>query len=128
MKVRCSEDSFYRAWVDFLAPFHKLTKRDREVMARILQQYFRLKNSIPDKELFHDVMWSFNSRKDMRESLQMTPAHFQIAIGKLRKAGVLDANNDLNPRYIPHKTEGSLFILNVIFDWSSESNPVHAQQ
>ena len=123
MRVKCTQDSFYRAWVEFLTPFHKLTKREREVMARIIYQYFRLKESVDDPELLKDVMWSHTSRKDMRESLKMTQAHFQMALAKLKTAGVL-IDGDIEPRYLPHKTEGSKFILNVVFDWT----PAGAQQ
>lgn len=125
MRVKCSEDSFYRAWVEFLAPFHKLTKREREVMARIIMQYFKLKDNVQDEELLKDVMWSHTSRKDMRESLKMTQAHFQMVLAKLREAGVL-VDGAINPKYMPHKTEGTKFVLNVVFDWSSESKPADA--
>ena len=121
MQVKCTEQSFFSAWVEFLAPFHKLTKREREVMARIIMQYFKLKENVQNEEILKEVMWSPSSRKDMRESLKMTPAHFQMVLGKLREAGVL-VNDEINRRYIPHLTEGPRFILNVIFDWSTPTN------
>ena len=127
MHVRCTEDSFYRAWVEFLAPFHKLTKREREVMARLILQYFRLKEVVQDDALLKDVMWSQTSRKDMRESLKMTPAHFQMALAKLRDAKVLN-DGEINPRFLPHKTDGPRLILEVFFDWTTENNPANAQQ
>ena len=53
---KCSEESFYRLWMEFLAPFHKLTARERDVAARIIAQYFRLKKNIPDPEVLKEVV------------------------------------------------------------------------
>lgn len=114
-------------WIEFLAPFHKLTARERDVAARIIAQYFKLKDNIPDPEVLKEVLWSYTSRKDMRESLGMSRAHFQMILAKLKSAGVL-LNDDLNPKYIPHISEDPRFMLSIVFDWSSPSNPIHGQE
>ena len=119
---KCTRISFFRGWVEFLAPFHKLTARERDVMARILVQYFKLKDNIPDPEVLKEVMWSQTSRKDMRESLGMSQAHFQMILAKLREAKVL-VDGDLNPKYIPHVSDDPRFMLSIVFDWSSEGIP-----
>ena len=110
-------------WIEFLAPFHKLTSRERDVAARIIAQYFRLRESVPDPEVLRDIMWSKKSRHDMMESLGMTPPHFQLVLSKLKAAGVL-VGEDINPRYIPHKTDDPRFVLQIVYDWSSQSNPI----
>lgn len=122
--LKCTDDSFYRMWMEFLTPFHKLTSRERDVAARIIAQYFRLKSSISDPEVLKDVMWSHNSRKDMRESLGMSQAHFNMTLRKLKDAGVLK-DDDINPRYIPHVSDDPRFLLNIVFDWSSPSSPAN---
>ena len=124
---KCDETSFFRLWMTFLTPYHKLTARERDVAARIIAQYFKLKQSIPDPVVLKEVLWSHTSRKDMRESLGMSPAHFQLVLAKLREAEVL-VDGDLNPRYIPHLTEEPRFMLAIMFDWSSSSNPANAAQ
>lgn len=120
---KCTEESFYRDWMTFLAPFHRLTNRGMDVAARILQQYFRLKEEISDPEVLREVLWSPRSRQDMMQSLGMTPAHFQMTLAKLKKAGVL-LNGDIHPKYIPHKGDNPSFTLLVAFDWSTRKNPV----
>ena len=122
--LKCTDSSFFRLWVEFLAPFHKLTSREREVAARIIEQYFKLKDSIPDPEILKEVLWSYTSRKDMRESLKMSQAHFQMILAKLRDAEVL-VNGDINPKYIPHMTDEPRFLLGIYFDWSSKTNPIN---
>lgn len=127
--LKCTSDSFYRMWIELLTPFHKLTSREKDVAARIIMQYFKLKESVPDPEVLKEVLWSRKSRKDMMESLGMSQAHFQMVLAKLKSAGVL-INGDLNKKFIPHKTEGDpRFMLQVVYDWSSPTNPVrNAQQ
>jgi len=123
ISLKCTENSFYRMWIEFLAPFHKLTARERDVAARIIAQYFRLKESIPDPEVLREVLWSQTSRKDMRESLGISQAYFQMVLAKLKTSGVL-VNGDINPKYIPHKTDEPRFMLSVVYDWSTPSKPV----
>lgn len=135
--VKCTEDSFYRAWVEFLAPYHKLTARERDVAARLLLQYFKFRENIvnpdapndPEKhQVLLELLWSKNSRKDIMTSLQMSPAHFQMVVAKLRAAKFL-IGDDINGQYIPHKIPGDTrFMLTVVYDWSSPSKPIKSAQ
>lgn len=122
--LKCTHDSFYRAWIEFLTPYHKLTARERDVAARILMQYFKLRESIGDPEVLRDILWSRKSRKDIMDSLKMTQAHFQMVLAKLKAAEFL-IDGDINPRYIPHKTEEPRFMLQVIYDWSTPENRIN---
>lgn len=120
---KCTETSFFRALLEFF-PSLKLSSREKDVAARILIQYFKLKESIPDPEVLREVLWSQNSRKDMRESLGMSQAHFQMILGKLRSSEFL-VDGHINSVYIPHMTEDPRFMLCIVFDWSSPSNPIN---
>ena len=60
-------------------------------------------------------------------SLQMSTAHFQMVVAKLRSAKFL-IGNDINPQYIPHKITGDTrFMLTVIYDWSTPNNPIRRE-
>lgn len=121
--LKCSEGSFPRMWIEFLTPFHKLAAREKDVAARILTQYFRLKEQCSNDAMLHELLWSQSSRKDMRTSLGLSQPHFQMILRKLRDVGVLNGEH-INPRYLPHITEdSSTFELRVLFDYSSMSNP-----
>lgn len=125
--LKCTGDSFLRVWIEFLAPFHKLTSRERDVAARVLAQYFKLKDQVSDPVLVNEVLWSFNSRKDMRESLGMSQAHFQMILAKLKACGFIEGDS-INKRYIPNISEDPRFVLSIIFDWSSPNNPIRAKE
>ena len=122
--LKCTASSFYRMWMEMLTPFHKLTSREKDVAARILAQYFILKESIPDVEVLKDVLWSHKSRTDMRESLGISQAHFQMILAKLKTCGFL-VDGGINSRYIPDKTEEPRFLLSVVYDWSSSEKPIN---
>ena len=124
--LKCTRDSFYRAWLEILTPWHKLSSRERDVAARIIAQYFKLKESIKDPEVLKELLWSNTSRKDIRESLGMSQAHFQMILAKLRTNGVL-VDGDINPKYIPHKTDDPRFMLSIVYDWSSVDNPIRPE-
>lgn len=121
--LKCTEDSFYRLWVEFLAPFHKLTTRERDVAARVIAQYVKLRQSISDPAVLDEVLWSQTSRNDMRESLKMSKPYFQMVVGKLREVGII-TETGINSRFLPHMTDNPRYILSVVFDWSSPSNPI----
>lgn len=121
--VKCTEESFYRMWIEFLAPFHKLTSRERDVAARIIQQYFMLRERVKDPVLLKELLWSQQSRKDMRDSLGMSRENFQMVLKSLREANVL-VDGDLNKAYIPNKGSEPRFAMCVLYDWSSDTNRV----
>ena len=122
--VKCeNRKHFYRVWMELLAPWHHLTSREQDVAARILAQYFRLKENIADDEVLKEVLWSSTSRKDMMESLKMKPEYFQIVLAKLKTSGfIVDGN--INKRYLPVMTQDPRFLLSIVYDWSTPKSPV----
>lgn len=125
--VPCTETSFYRAWMEFLTPYHKLTAREKDVAARILMQYFKFRDNVPDPDVLEELLWSKTSRKDMMDSLKMSAAHFQLVLTKLKSVGFLN-DMEINPRFLPHTIQGdSRFMLQVVFDWSSAKHPINRE-
>ena len=125
--VPCTDTSFFRAWMEFLTPYHKLTTREKDGAARILMQYFKFKDNVSDPDVLRELLWSKRSRQDMMDSLKMSRAYFQVVLTKLANIGFLQ-DGDINPRFLPHTVPGdSRFMLQVVFDWSSKKNPIHRE-
>ena len=118
IRVKCTPESFYRAFVEILTPYHKLAAREKDVVARVIAQ----RASVSDPEVLKEVLWSHTSRNDMIESLGMTREHFQLLLGKLRRSGML-LDGGVDPRFVPKMTDEPRFFLGVLFDWSSPDNP-----
>lgn len=123
LRLKINQDAFFRMWIEFLTPFHKLTEREKDVAARVLAQYYRLQPNISDPSVLEEVLWSETSRNDMRESLKMSRAYFQMILGKLRKVGFI-TEGGVEPRFLPHMGDEPRFMLSIVFDWSSQSNPI----
>lgn len=122
--LKCTEDSFLRTWLEFLTPYHHLTAREKDVAARILKQYLKLKESIADPNVLKEVLWSKTSRADMMASLGISQAHFQIILAHLKKAGFL-VNGEVMAKYIPKIDSNPRVILCTVFDWSTPENRIH---
>ena len=121
-EIKCTQESLCRVWVEFLTPYHHLTKRQRDVFAVIMSQYFRIMFQCGSKNMVRTLLWSSQSRADMRRMLGMSQPHFQMVLAKLRECGVL-RGDDINPRYLPHITPDSRSIeMRVIFDYSNPQN------
>jgi hypothetical protein len=50
--------SFFRAWLDFTAPLHTLTTKERIVMAHYLKEHYDLNKVITDDAILSQVLAS----------------------------------------------------------------------
>lgn len=131
--VKCfGEISFFKAWMCMMAPYHRLSKREQEAAARILFQYFKIKNSMPknsDPSVLKEVLWSKNSRKDIMTSLKMSQAHFQMVLAKLRAVEFIK-DGEIAGMYIP-KLEPGMKRYGLCFGFygiSSPNSPINREE
>ena len=109
------EGKFFRYWFEFLEPLHKLTTREIDVIASFVKQRYELSKVIKDDEILDRVTMSEDTKKKVREDCNMSLAHFQVIMGKLRKNKVI-IDNKINPKLIPNISEDSKSLqLLVIF-------------
>lgn len=107
---------FFRIWLEFLRPFHKLTDRETDVMASFLRQRFELSKVVSDQEVLDRLTMSEDTKKKVREECNISQAHFQVIMTKLKKTKMID-NNKINPRFIPRVDKNSKgFQLLLVFD------------
>ena len=110
------DGKFFRYWFEFLEPLHKLTGREIDVIASFVKQRYELSKVIKDSDILERVTMSEDTKKKVREDCNMSLAHFQVIMGKLRKNKVI-IDNKINPRFIPQITEGmESFPLLINFD------------
>lgn len=92
--------SFFRIWVEFLTPIHKLSNREKDILAEFLKERFKLSQSISDSSLLDKVLMSENSKQKIKETCGVSDAFFSGILGKLKKNGVIE-NGVIDPFYIP---------------------------
>lgn len=96
-----SKESFFRRWLDFLRPFHKLTDRECDVAAAFIRLRWELSKSINDPDILDRVLMSNDSKKQVRDMSGVTLQHFQVIMSKLKKNGLI-VNDKINPKFIPN--------------------------
>lgn len=97
--------TFFRYWVEFLAPIHKLSRRDADVFASLLFERYKLSQAVTDSKLIGSLLTSSEVRKEICDFQGMTGPHLNTCLGALRKQGVF-VDNDINPKFIPIFSKG----------------------
>lgn len=116
IRIPTSQKKFFRFWFEFLKPFHKLTDREIDVITAFTYERYNLGKVISDENILDKVVMSEDTKKKIREEYKVTPAYFQVIMGKLRRNGLV-VNNKINPRFIPNITEDNgPFKLMLLFD------------
>lgn len=108
--------NFFKLWLMFLEPFHKLTKREIDVAASFVKQRYELSKVIKDSEILDRVIMSEDTKKKVREECNITLPHFQVILGKLRKNKVI-VDGKINPKFIPNiNADNDAFQLLLLFE------------
>lgn len=76
---------FFRYWVDFLHPYHKLTNRESEVITALLKERYNLSKKVSDPEILDTILMSDDIQRKVREECGMSRSHFQVIMGKLKR-------------------------------------------
>lgn len=91
---------FFKYWVEFLRPLHKINPRDVEVMAMLLYKRYQLSKVITDERVLDTTLMSSKMRKEIREELGLNPNYFQVILQHLRsKKAIL--GDKINPKFVP---------------------------
>ena len=96
--------SFFKIWLEFLKPFHKLTKRETDVLASFLKQRYELSKVIKDQEVLNKYTMNEETKRKVREECGISQAHFQVIMTKLKKSKMIE-NGKIHPKFIPRVEE-----------------------
>lgn len=108
-------DEFFKYWYIFLKPLHHLSNREIDVIASFTKHRYKLSKVIKDSTLLDTVLMSEETKRKVREDCNITLAHFQIIMSKLKKNKVI-IDNKINPKLIPNiKEDSKSFQLLVLF-------------
>lgn len=101
-----TEGRFFRYWFEFLRPFHKLTDREMDVIASFVKHRYALSKVVSDQEVLNKLTMSDDTKKKVREDCNISQAHFQVIMTKLKKSKVIE-NGRINPKFIPRLDKDS---------------------
>lgn len=110
----------FRYWVEFLEPLHHLTEREIDIVTAFLKKRYELSKSILDPVMLDKYLMNENTKAEIRDECGVSPAHFQVIMGKLRKSEIV-VNGNINPRFIPNiKDDNGTFQLLLYFQIKDE--------
>ena len=107
------DGKFFRMWLEFLRPFHKLTEREMDVLSVFLKERFDLSKVVSDQEILDKLTMGEDTKRKIREVCGLSNTHFQVIMTKLKKNKMID-NGKINPKFIPrveHDSKGFQLLL-----------------
>ena len=108
-------NDFFRYWVEFLRPLHHLTDREIDVITAFLRKRYELSKVILDPIKLDKYLMNEDTKAEIRDECNISPAHFQVIMGKLRKSSVI-VDGNIHPKFIPKiKDEKEAFQLLLYF-------------
>ena len=81
--------SFFRAWLDFIAPLHALTKKERLVMAHYLKEHYDLSKVVTDDAILAQVLSSLNIKQKIANTCDLKLLNLQVILHKFRKLNLM---------------------------------------
>lgn len=119
---------FYTQWIDFLTPIHGLSNKNKEILVEILVYRYELSQKISSEELLNDVLLNEDSKKYLKEKMNLKGNYLQVALFTLAEHKVLikkpiDEFNErkfkyrINPMILPDmEVNDSHVVLQFNFD------------
>lgn len=117
-RIHTSKKQIFRFWLEFLKPYHKLRQKEIEALGLMLYYRYELSREVLNIDLVDKLLFSTDTRKQIRADLgDMDPKVFNNLLTALRKKGVLDKKNIINPGLIPDMSEdGFKLVFNFEID------------
>lgn len=105
--LEISEKGFFRLWLDFLKPFHKLRNKEIEVLSLLLYKRYLLKKKISDNAIVDKYLFDREIREEITK--EMGYSSLQVLsnmLTDLRKSEVI-INDRINSVLIPNLENGA---------------------
>lgn len=116
------DGDFFRVWVDFHKPIHKLTNREMDVLALFLKKRWELSKKIKDEEALDKYLMSEEVRNQIAEECGITMRHLRVTLSAFRKRGIL-VNEKFIVTLLPTITKEGVGLM-VYFDFKNEQQLV----
>lgn len=114
------DGSFFKHWLNFLRPFHKLSDRETDVAAALLQHRYILSKDISNETLLDRVLLEEAERHAIEKELNISTSHLQVILSKLKKTKFI-VDGKINARFIPNiKEDKERYTLVLVFDFTKK--------
>lgn len=114
MTIPCTSATFIRNWLEVMRPVHKLSNREMDVAACLINKRYELKKKVNDPLLVDKVLFDRETKNAIIKELDITNSYFKMVLHELRKNNVIIGER-VNPKYLPDFTPGKPFRWMFIF-------------
>lgn len=114
--INVSVKDFFKRWIDFTRPFHKLNPQQSEVLSLLLYHHYRLSKEITNTKILWKEVFDYDTKILIQEELGIQLGSLENLLSRLRKKNII-VNNKITPYYIPDidkKTKVFKLIFNFI--------------
>lgn len=142
-KVIKISNRIYEHWLMFVNPIYNLSQKEIVFLACLLKRYNQISSSIDETQytspvhifesdqskktnishkeyLVNQILFSTDSRKEIKSELGIKNNYFDVLLNKLRKHNVI-VDNVIDKKIVPNfDVKGKAFTLLVYFDFKNE--------
>ena len=107
---------FFFKWVNLTKPFHKLAKQKQDVLSLLLYYHYMYRKEITNKKILWKMIFDYDTKKLIKEELNLKDQGLQNVLSILRKEGVIKDNKIIN-LFIP-KIDSDSNNFKIIFNFT----------
>lgn len=112
--IRTSEKNFFKHWLVFTKPLHKLDKMELEVTALLLYHFFEFKKEMSNDHLAWKLTFDYETKAKIVKELNTNDQSFRNVLTALRKNNVI-VDNQINPSFIPRLDLDRSRVFSLVF-------------
>ena len=112
--MNVSIKDFFKRWIEFTRPFHKLNPQQSAVLALLLYHHYRLSKEITNTRILWKEVFDYDTKVLIHEELDIQLGSLENLLSRLRKKKII-VDNKITPYYIPNidkKTKEFKLIFN----------------
>lgn len=98
--IPVSKSLLFFRWLELTRPLHNLKGNQLKVLAWLLYYYYDYKKTIDSDEVIWKLVFNYDTKAKIKESVGIEDASFQNTLSILRKKGAI-VNNQVAKPYIP---------------------------
>jgi hypothetical protein len=92
--------TFFRNWMQFTQPFHKLPNQQQAVLALLLFYHYQLKSEITNTKILWKAVFDYDIKIKISNELEIQPGALENLLSQLRKRKII-VDNQITPAYVP---------------------------
>lgn len=99
--IKTTEKNFFKHWMNFTKPLHKLNNQEVNIVSLLLYYYFQFKKETNNDDIAWKLTFDYDTKAKIKEELELsTDQGMRNILTTLRKKKVI-IDNKISPSFIP---------------------------